>query len=65
MKDYGTRKPKTDPTFSPQWSGRTGAPKCQGGSCTRCSGPVHHEGDSHYCPGCDDYVSAVNCSKRG
>lgn len=56
---YKTNKPKTDPTYSPEWSGVTGAPKAKGKACAKCGGPVHKESDSYYCPACDDYVKTV------
>ena len=50
------RKPKTDPTYSAEWSGVSGAPHCNaGGRCLDCGERLHHEGGSHYCPGCDEY----------
>lgn len=49
-------KPKTDSTFSAQWSGVTFAPECRYSKCPKCGGHTHHEGGSHYCPKCDDYV---------
>ena len=55
LKRYKCNKPPTDPTYSAQWSGVTGAPKCKGGKCPACGTQLHHEGGSHYCPGCDDY----------
>ena len=42
-----------DPTFSEAWSGVSGAPHCAG-RCA-CGERLHHEGDSHYCPRCDDF----------
>ena len=60
---YKTRKPPSDPTYSAEWSGVTYAPRCLGCRCPKCRGPVHHEGDSHYCPGCDDYVAVKGCAR--
>ena len=59
VKDYGTNKPKSDPTYSPRWSGKTAGQKAQGKRCYRCNGPVFRESGSNYCPACDDYVSAI------
>jgi len=56
---YPTSKKPGDPTYSSQWSGVTGAPVARGLSCPKCGGKVHKEGDSLYCPYCDDYVRAV------
>lgn len=47
-------KPKTDPTYSAQWSGVSYAPHCNG-KCKDCGEQLHHEGGSHYCPRCDDF----------
>jgi hypothetical protein len=52
---YPTSKKPGDPTYSAQWSGVTGAPKCGKGGCPDCGGRLHHEGGSHYCPYCDDF----------
>jgi len=49
-------KPATDPTYSREWSGVTYAPACVYCKCPNCGGHTHHEGGSHYCPACDDYV---------
>lgn len=58
---YPTTKKPTDPTYNAQWSGVTGAPKCpKGCTCPDCGGALHIEGDSHYCPSCDDYKPAPN-----
>lgn len=54
---YPTTKKPSDPTYSAQWSGVTGAPRSRGLACSRCGGAVHREGDSYYCPSCDDYVT--------
>ncbi len=50
-------KAKTDPTYSREWSGVSGAPHCKAHDpcCPVCGEVLHHEGGSHYCPGCDDY----------
>ena len=56
LKRYPCNKSKSDPTYSPQWSGVTGAPKVKGKRCPKCGGAVHLESDSFYCPRCDDYV---------
>ena len=64
-----TKSPKS-PTYSPQWSGVTGAPHCRakGGGpvpCPDCGESLHHEGDGgHYCPRCDDYKGASDCDKN-
>ena len=55
---HETTKRPGDPTYSAEWSGVTGAPVARGKACGRCSGHVHLEGDSFYCPRCDDYVKA-------
>mgnify|MGYP001606919248 CR=1 FL=1 len=55
---HSTRKRLGDPTYSAKWSGVTGAPRCFAANAltTACGHECyHHEGDSHYCPGCDDY----------
>ncbi len=51
-----TTKSKSDPTYSEQWSGVSGAPICRKSPCPRCNHFTHHEAGSHYCPQCDDYV---------
>ena len=56
---YPTTKSPSDPTFSKEWSGVTGAPRIEGKACAWCGGPVHRECDSSYCPSCDDYVRVV------
>ena len=58
MPVYKTLKLPTDPTYDAKWSGVTYAPKCRHGRCSYCNYPLHHEGDSHYCPGCDDFRKA-------
>lgn len=58
-KRYPTNKRTTDPTYSAQWSGVTGGKIIKGKSCSKCGGAVHREGDSAYCPRCDDYVKTV------
>jgi len=61
---YATTKKPSDPTYSAQWSGVTGAPKCAG-RCSTCGGALHHEGDTHYCPSCDDFKARpTNCNRR-
>lgn len=57
---HTTTKQPSDPTYDSQWSGVTNAPECRYSKCPRCSGHTHHEGGSHYCPGCDDYVSKTD-----
>jgi len=61
---YPTTKSPSDPTYSAQWSGVTGAPQARGKKCSRCGGAVHREGESFYCPSCDDYVSPVSGGKK-
>lgn len=51
-----TRKRPGDPTYSKEWSGVSYTPHARGKKCVRCGEHVHREGDSHYCPCCDDYV---------
>lgn len=51
-----TTKSTSDPTYSREWSGVTNAPECRYSRCPRCDSHTHHEGGSHYCPSCDDYV---------
>ena len=60
MGRHKCNKSKTDKTFSEQWSGVSNAPICQFSKCPKCGGHTHHEGGSHYCPACDDYVSKTN-----
>jgi len=51
----------TDPTFSAEWSGVTGAPHCRRGCvCPNCGERLHAEEGSHYCPQCDDYVTPAS-----
>jgi len=57
---HPTNKKPTDPTYSKQWSGVTYAPECPHSSCPKCGSHTHHEGGSHYCPACDDYVPKTN-----
>ena len=45
-----------DPTYNATWSGYSAAPHC-GCVCPKCGTEVQIEGDSHYCPWCDDYVN--------
>lgn len=52
---YPTTKKPGDPTYSAEWSGVTGAPVARGKTCPDCGGKLHREGDSFYCPSCDDY----------
>jgi hypothetical protein len=56
---YPTNKKPTDPTYDAKWSGVTNAPVLEGKACAKCGGKVHREGDSAYCPSCDDYVRTV------
>ena len=56
MGRHETTKQPGDPTYSKEWSGVTNAPHAEGKHCPRCSEQLHKEGDSHYCPKCDDYV---------
>jgi hypothetical protein len=58
-----TSKPVTSPTYSREWSGVTGAPRCKSARCPKCAGCLHHEGGSHYCPTCDDYKHAEGCQR--
>ena len=38
---------------------------CQGTGCKSCGKVLHHEGNSHYCPTCDDYKPRpANCQQR-
>jgi hypothetical protein len=54
---HPTRKPKTDPTYNAKWSGVSYAPHAEGKHCPRDGELLHKEGDSFYCPICDDYVT--------
>lgn len=60
LRRFPTRKPISDPTYSREWSGVTGAPRARGLTCATCGRGVHREGDSYYCPWCDDYVRTVS-----
>jgi hypothetical protein len=51
-----TQKQPTDSTYDARWSGVTYAPECKYSRCPDCRSHTHHEGGSHYCPNCDDYV---------
>ena len=53
-------RPSSDPTFSPEWSGVTGAPHCFRGCVCSCGEELHLEDGNHYCPRCDDYVRPAN-----
>ena len=56
---YGKHKTSAKPGttgYSAAWSGVSYAPHC-GCICPECGEQVHIEGDSHYCPHCDDYVN--------
>lgn len=56
MKKYPCRKLASDPTYSPEWSGKTGAPLCPSGCACGCGKRLHLEGHgAHYCPHCDDF----------
>ena len=59
---HKTTKSKNNPTYNSQWSGVTFAPTAPGKTCSKCGNHVHKEGDSYYCPFCDDYVKTA--SKR-
>lgn len=53
---YDTRKNPKSSTFSRQWSGVSYAPHCDNGCrCPIDGEQLHLEGDSHYCPACDDF----------
>jgi len=52
---HGTNKSKNSPTYSPRYSGVTFTPPSSK-KCVKCKGMTHKEGDSFYCPTCDDYV---------
>ena len=65
VRRYKTNKDPSSPTFSKEWSGVTGAPKCQAGSCGSCGGTLHHEGGSHYCPTCDDFKPRPTSCRNG
>lgn len=52
-------KPKTDHTYSPEWSGVSYAKHCpKGCQCPECGERLHLESGNHYCPRCDDYVAS-------
>lgn len=53
------RKSKSDPTYSPLWSGVTYAPTAHGKKCPNCGKHVHWEAGEYYCPYCDDYVRVI------
>jgi hypothetical protein len=57
---HRTTKQPTDSTYSAEWSGKTYTPECRYSRCPNCDGHTHHEGGSHYCPRCDDYVMKMN-----
>jgi hypothetical protein len=57
---YPTDKKPGDPTYNEQWSGVTNAPASRTKVCPKHGTPVHKEGDSWYCPRCDDYVRPEN-----
>jgi len=57
---HKTKKLKSDQTYSEEWSGVTYAPTCKYSKCPVCGDHTHHEGGSHYCPYCDDYVRKTN-----
>ncbi len=54
-----TEKKPGDPTYSEKWSGVSYAPTSKMYRCEKCKGHVHNEGDSHYCPRCDDFVKVI------
>lgn len=56
---HDTIKKPGDLTYSEKWSGVSYAPEAKGKECSKCGGHVHKEGDSHYCPYCDDFVMVV------
>lgn len=63
MGRHETNKRPTDSTFSPSWSGVSYAPHCKG-HCA-CGEQLHHEGDCHYCPRCDDFKPRPEgCTKK-
>lgn len=51
---HKTSKKPNDPTYSAQWSGVSFAPHSDK-VCEDCGTRLHNEGDSLYCPYCDDY----------
>lgn len=53
---HPTRKQPGDPTYSREWSGVSYAPHAKGKHCPIDGTLLHREGDSFYCPSCDDYV---------
>jgi Zn finger protein HypA/HybF involved in hydrogenase expression len=53
-------KSKSSPTYSAQWSGVSYAPTAKGKRCINCGKHVHKEGDSYYCPYCDNYVKTYD-----
>lgn len=61
---HETSKKPTDSTYSAQWSGVSYAPHCRNGHCQDCGEQLHHEADTHYCPGCDDFKPAPQGCKR-
>jgi predicted RNA-binding Zn-ribbon protein involved in translation (DUF1610 family) len=61
---YETKRKPGDVGYSAEWSGVSHAPKARGKACAECGGVVHREGDSHYCPYCDNYVRTVSKSAR-
>ena len=61
---HPTKKSPKDITYSREWSGVSYAPSARGRSCAHCGGHVHREGDSYYCPYCDDYVSTIQSTTK-
>ncbi len=51
---HTTTKPKTNPTYNEKWSGVSYMPHSSK-RCEVCAEQLHEEGDSLYCPTCDDY----------
>lgn len=49
-------KSPRDPTFDKKWSGVSYAKTAKGVKCPKCTGHLHKECGSFYCPRCDDYV---------
>lgn len=57
MGRHPTTKRPSDPTYSRVWSGVSWAPHAKGKHCPKDGTLLHKEGDSFYCPTCDDYVA--------
>lgn len=61
---HNCTKPKTDPTYSKEWSGVSFSPHSKF-YCPDCGERLHDEDGNYYCPQCDDYKSPKKENRNG